>query len=135
MKYLTFEDKCIDIFSEEFTDAKEAILKLSLDWDRLSYHDREDYITFCVIESCNPDEDAPEHFDGDDIFTIKMCGEMSPKHENIIKPVKDYLQKFPTNKIWLVNDMYCMTTAEILAKAKPDDIVDSASDGGLIEIR
>ena len=57
-----------NISAEEFTSAEEAIKEADWEWYLLHYSEKKKRKIY-VIESANPDEDAPDHFDGNIIHT------------------------------------------------------------------
>ena len=64
MKYIVIEGKNGDLFTKEFATEAEALEAAERDWNALSDYDKEHCDEFTVIESANPDEDAPDHLDG-----------------------------------------------------------------------
>lgn len=71
MKYIYTREIKNDIFAEEFETAEEAIRYGNDEWDGLTQHDRDRTTAAYVLESANPDEDAPDHLDGNVIKTWK----------------------------------------------------------------
>lgn len=66
-KYIVFDDCGTDIYTEEFTTADEAIKYADKEFSRLTKSDLKRRNAFYVLESVNPDPDAPDHWDGNPI--------------------------------------------------------------------
>ena len=64
MKYVLINEKNVEIFTEEFETAEEAIKEGENKWGSLSAYDKKKHHAFYVIESVNPDEEAVNHLDG-----------------------------------------------------------------------
>ena len=71
MKYIYAREIKGDIFTEEFATAEETISHGDNEWDGLTQHDRDRTTAAYILESVNPDEDAPDHLDGNIIKTWK----------------------------------------------------------------
>ena len=68
MKYILIDwVKDGDMFTEEFETAEEAVKTASYEWEHLSTHDKNKRSEFYVLESVNPDADAEDHFDGNEV--------------------------------------------------------------------
>ena len=68
MKYVLIDwVKDGDMFTEEFETAEEAVESASYEWEHLSENDKNRRSGFYVLESANPDEDAEDHFDGNEV--------------------------------------------------------------------
>lgn len=65
MKYIIMDFKDGDFFADEFDSKDEALREAEEQWEQLTKRDRERREAFYVLESINPDEDAPDHYDGD----------------------------------------------------------------------
>lgn len=65
MKYIVMDYSDGDYFTEEFEDKEEAIREADGQWERLTRCEQKHRTAFYVLESINPDEDAPDHYDGD----------------------------------------------------------------------
>ena len=66
-KYVLVDDATTaraSIFTEEFDSREEALACARRQWLRLSDYDKKRRDSFYVIESANPDEEAPDHLDG-----------------------------------------------------------------------
>ena len=57
-----------DIFTEERETLQEAIKEADREWHYLTGREKEQR-TIYVLESVNPDEDAPDHFDGNIVYS------------------------------------------------------------------
>ena len=64
MKYIIIDFKDGDFFADEFDSKDEALREAEEQWEQLTKRDRERREAFYVLESINPDEDAPDHYDG-----------------------------------------------------------------------
>lgn len=60
-----------EIWSDNYTTPEYAITELRDEWERMPAHDRRKTNAAYVLETVNPDPDAPDHFDGDVIYRIK----------------------------------------------------------------
>jgi len=69
MKYIFIDEKDNDFYTLESDDALELIAKAKEEWQHLSSHDKKQRTTFEVRESVNPDEEAPDHFDGNPVWS------------------------------------------------------------------
>lgn len=67
MKYILMDEKNGDLFYKEFETAEEAIKQADIEWNHLTDKEKENRKAFLVLESVNPDEEAPDHFDGNPI--------------------------------------------------------------------
>ena len=68
MKYALIDwVKGDDAFTKEFKTAEKAVESASYDWEHLSEYDKNRRSDFYVLESANPDEDAEDHFDGNEV--------------------------------------------------------------------
>ena len=70
MKYIVMDYSDGDYFTEEFEDKEEAIREADGQWEHLTRCEQKRRTAFYVLESINPDEDAPDHYDGD---IVKRC--------------------------------------------------------------
>ena len=70
MKYIIMDFKDGDFFTDEFSSKKEALQEAEEQWEQLTEHDQQRRTAFYVLESINPDEEAPDHYDGD---IVKRC--------------------------------------------------------------
>lgn len=71
MKYIVIDqrkDGTGDIFTTECSNAPEAIQEARKEWEHLTGDERKARVIY-VLESVNPDENAPDHFDGNEVFT------------------------------------------------------------------
>lgn len=64
MKYIYAREIKGDIFQDEFETAEEAIAHGNAEWERLTKYDRDRTDAAYVLESVNPDDEAPDHMDG-----------------------------------------------------------------------
>lgn len=64
MKYIIYEEKNGDIFTEEFETEAEAIKRAEYIYDHLTDYDKKQRTAFYVIESADPDENSEQHLDG-----------------------------------------------------------------------
>lgn len=64
MKYIIMDFKDGDFFTDEFNGKEEALQEAKEQWEQLTEHDQQHRKAFYVLESINPDEDAPDHYDG-----------------------------------------------------------------------
>lgn len=64
MKYIVADFKDGDFFTDEFDTREEALQEAEEQWEQLTEHDQQRRTAFYVLESINPDEDAPNHYDG-----------------------------------------------------------------------
>lgn len=68
MKYIIIDQiKNGDMFTVEKDTKQEAIVKAAAMYNALSEHDRRRRSDFFILKSINPNEDAPNHFDGEEI--------------------------------------------------------------------
>ena len=65
MKYIIMDYADGDCFTDEFEDKAEALREAEGQWNQLTRYDQKRRTAFYVLESVNPDEDAPDHYDGD----------------------------------------------------------------------
>ena len=65
MKYIIMDFKDGDFFTDEFDNKDEALQEAGEQWEQLTEHDQQRRTKFYVLESINPDEYAPDHYDGD----------------------------------------------------------------------
>ncbi len=68
MRYILIDHKRHDEFTQEFDDLGEAIKAGQYDWDRMTNADKKLRSEYYVLESVNPDEDAPDHYDGNPVY-------------------------------------------------------------------
>ncbi len=59
------------LFSKEFDTKEEAVRKASIEWAKMTEHDKRRRESFYVLESINPDEEAENHFDGTPVWEAK----------------------------------------------------------------
>lgn len=52
-------------FTDEFDTKEEVLQEAGEQWGQLTEHDQQHRTAFYVLESINPDEDAPDHYDGE----------------------------------------------------------------------
>lgn len=70
MRYIVIDrrkDGTGDWFTNEHDDKQEAMKQAVSDWNHLTYREKKVREIF-VLESVNPDEEAPDHFDGNPIW-------------------------------------------------------------------
>lgn len=68
MKYIIIDQiKNGDLFTTETNSKDEAIRQATSQFNSLSEHDKRRRSDFYILESINPDEDAPDHFDGEEV--------------------------------------------------------------------
>lgn len=65
MKYIIMDYTDGDCFTDEFDDKEEALQEAEEQWEHLTKCDQKCRTAFYVLGSVNPDEDAPDHYDGD----------------------------------------------------------------------
>lgn len=65
MKYIIMDYADGDCFTDEFNSKQEALREAREQWEQLTEHDQQRRTEFYVLESVNPDEDAPDHYDGE----------------------------------------------------------------------
>ena len=65
MKYIIMDYVNGDCFTDEFEDKEEALREAEEQWEHLTRFDQKHRTAFYVLESVNPDEEAPDHYDGD----------------------------------------------------------------------
>ena len=65
MKYIVMDFKNGDFFTDEFDNKEEALQEAEEQWNQLTECDQKRRTAFYVLESVNPDEEAPDHYDGD----------------------------------------------------------------------
>lgn len=65
MKYIIMDFKDGDFFTDEFDTKEEALQEAEEQWNQLTKCDQKHRTAFYVLESVNPDEEAPDHYDGD----------------------------------------------------------------------
>ena len=59
-------------FYEEYDSREKAIQEADKEWNRYTTAEEKRHTTaFYILESVNPDEDAPNHFDGNDVKRYK----------------------------------------------------------------
>ena len=70
MKYIVFDEYqngSGDTFTREFDEKEKAIAEAKFQWGHLTATEKKHRIVY-AMESVNPDEDAPDHFDGDYVW-------------------------------------------------------------------
>lgn len=67
MKYLVIEEYNTDGTVEEFETKEEALTYAEEMWNSTFESDKKRMKAFYVLESVNPDEEAPDHYDGNQI--------------------------------------------------------------------
>ena len=67
MRYIIMDYTDGDCFTDEFDNKEEAILEAEGKWSNLTRFEKKHRTEFYVLESVNPDEDAPDHYDGNDV--------------------------------------------------------------------
>lgn len=65
MKYVYVIESRGDIFTREFENAESAVKFGEADWNHMTEREKKMCEYAHVLESVNPDEEAPDHFDGD----------------------------------------------------------------------
>jgi hypothetical protein len=70
-KYIYITGKMGSEWTEEYDTIEEAINAADSDWNHLTDHDKKTYDNAFILESANPDEEAPDHYDGDYIKIYK----------------------------------------------------------------
>ena len=71
MKYIIFDARKGNYFTEEYDNKEEAIREADKEWDRMTDEEKRHTVEFYVLESANPDEDAVNHFDGNFVKKYK----------------------------------------------------------------
>ena len=71
MEYIYITGKKGNEWSEEYFTKKEAINAANYEWDHMCEADKKSIDYAYILKSVNPDEDAPDHFDGDIIKIYK----------------------------------------------------------------
>lgn len=73
MKYIIVDDRGPGrFFTEEYDSKEEAIREADTQWERYTTNEEKRHIvSFCVLESENPDEDAADHLDGNEVKRYK----------------------------------------------------------------
>lgn len=73
MKYVVIDDEGPGrFFTEEYDSKEEAIQKADIRWERYTTNEeKRRTIEFYILESENPDEDAANHLDGNEIKRYK----------------------------------------------------------------
>lgn len=75
MKYIVWDQrKNGETFTEEFDDLEDAVDTAVADWRNKSKNEKNDVQDFYLLESENPDPDADNHFDGNDLITFAENG-------------------------------------------------------------
>lgn len=75
MKYIVWEQrKSGETFTEEFDDLEDAVNAAVADWRNMSKNEKNDVLDFYLLESENPDPDACNHFDGNDLIAFAENG-------------------------------------------------------------
>lgn len=64
MKYIIMDYVGGDCFTTEFESKEEALQEADGQWEHLTRYDQKRRTEFYVLESVNPDEEAPNHYDG-----------------------------------------------------------------------
>ena len=70
MKYLYICGTANDQEVVESDNLDELIARANSDWNHMCAEDRKRTVSMYVIESANPDEDAPDHFDGEVMYDV-----------------------------------------------------------------
>lgn len=70
MKYVILDERNNDLFTSEFDTKEEATKEARKQFEYLTDSEKTKLVSFCVIESVNPDEEAPDHFDGNIILKL-----------------------------------------------------------------
>lgn len=65
MRFIVCDCTKTDMFTQEFDSKESAIKCADKEFERLTKSDLAYRTEFYVLESVNPDEDAPDHFDGE----------------------------------------------------------------------
>ena len=71
MKYIIIDENNGDMFNKEYESREEALKQAEIDWGYLTDREKEKRTAFYVLESVNPDEEAPDHYDGEPIKVYK----------------------------------------------------------------
>lgn len=64
MKYVVVDERKNDMFTKEFDTEIEARKEADRQWDAMSEYDKKQCEAFYILESDDPDVDAPNHLDG-----------------------------------------------------------------------
>jgi hypothetical protein len=64
MKYILIDQTTTDMFNDEFDNLETALNAAETQFNYLTENDKKKRTAFYLLESINPDEDAPDHFDG-----------------------------------------------------------------------
>ena len=73
MRYIIWDERDDGyVYPEECDSKKKAIRKADQVWKNwITDEDKKHIVAFYVMESDNPDEDSPNHYDGNDIKRYK----------------------------------------------------------------
>ena len=73
MKYIIWDERENDkVYPEEYDNKEEAIRVANTWWKNwITDEDKKHIVAFYVIESENPDRDAPNHYNGNEIKRYK----------------------------------------------------------------
>lgn len=72
-KYIFIEGQKGSEWPQEFNTKEEAIKVADYSWNHREEADRQATEYAYILESVNPDEETPDHFDGDIIKIYKEC--------------------------------------------------------------
>lgn len=64
MKYIIMDYTDGDCFTDEFENKEEALQEADEQWEHLTRCEKKHRSEFYVLESINPDEGTPDHYDG-----------------------------------------------------------------------
>lgn len=70
-KYIYITGKMGSEWVEEFETLEEAKKAADYEWDHMTGWDKKTLEYAYILESVNPDPDAPDHFDGDPVKIYK----------------------------------------------------------------
>lgn len=70
MKYLYICGTANDQKVVESDNLEKLIAMANSDWNHMCNEDRKRTVSMYVIESTNPDEDAPDHYDGEVMYDV-----------------------------------------------------------------
>ena len=63
MRYIVMDERNGDLFNTEFNNLEEAVKEADKQWGYLTAREKTERQIY-VLESANPDDEAPDHFDG-----------------------------------------------------------------------
>lgn len=71
MKYVFIDERTNNYYNKDFDSLDEAISTADTDFAHLTDREKSKVIFFGIIESQNPDEEAPDHCDGNVVYQLK----------------------------------------------------------------